>query len=132
MSVDEVRSRFEISGGHYLVFNGAGELKVEYNENYNENNNISRLAKWTIVDVRVDKTSKAFIKNNSVVAFKQAFNNYMVLLGNGILGANAPNVTDESSFKIVRGDCTPTPEWFFSRKYLHPSLNSNYLIDSHP
>ena len=120
-STDVVQSNrhvcLQTASGAYLVFNGAGELKVEANPNYDQNSNIARLAKWCVQDARGGKNPHP-LHLNSLIAFKQAFNNYMVRLPSGVLAANAPSITEESSFKVVRADCPPLPEWYLHRRLL--------------
>lgn len=86
------------------------------------NNNIAKLAKWTILDAN-NPANRDVVTPFDDVCLKSPFGNYLTVESNFVVCANGPAINDDSTFKIVKADIPYLPDWLFKR----PHLNHNVL-----
>ena len=105
----------EFSDGSFLTFNASGELRVEKNSNFEAgNNNVAKLAKWTIIDAN-NPSNKDFVTPYDDVALKSPFGNFLIVEPSSTISASGPNITEDSTFKLLKANIPFLPDWVVKR-----------------
>ena len=123
---------FQSEDGSYLTFNASGELRVEKNPNYeNGNNNIAKLAQWTIIDAN-NPTNRGPVTQFDDIVLRIPFGSYLMVEENLLMSANGQAINEETTFKLVKANIPFLPDWLMKRPYLnHNNLVSKKFFDKH-
>lgn len=123
---------FQSEDGSYLTFNASGELRVEKNPNYESgNNNIAKLAQWTIIDAN-NPTNRGPVTQFDDIVLRIPFGSYLMVEENLLMSANGQAINEETTFKLVKANIPFLPDWLMKRPYLnHNNLVSRKFYDKH-
>lgn len=115
---------FQTEDGSYLTFNASGELRVEKNPNYESgNNNIAKLAQWTIVDAN-NISNRGPVTQFDDISLRIPFGSYLMTEDNLLMSANGQAINEETTFKLVKANIPFLPDWLMKR----PCINHNNLV----
>lgn len=119
---------FQTEDGSYLTFNASGELRVEKNPNYESgNNNIAKLAQWTIVDAN-NPTNRGPVTQFDDIVLRIPFGSYLMVEENSLLSANGQAINEETTFKLLKSNVPFLPDWVMKR----PNIKKKKQFEEEP